>query len=250
VFPVDGAQAGQQRPTRTSGVIAAEATLKVSWPWDDPLELGTEVEILRLIPAVRELGRAGWNEIVNDVLRDIPTIRRHPVTAVDGQVQYAVPAYLETEDQAIGIYDPGSPATQAQVLSQNLQSISYDGEHVNIALWGGYAAGSEFYLAVYQPTSTRVNQGGVWADTPDGLVSDDDEALAPRRLVQAMAIERAAHLELTRPDARSRPMWQAAQERWAPLAAGLKRRLVPSRPDQRLTLGTTGTPTWPKGLYR
>ena len=246
VYPTDGAQAGVQRPTRQNGLSVSATTLRVSWPWPAPLELGTEVEVLRLVPAVTELGRQGWREIINSVLHDIPTIRRYPITAT-GAVRYDVPVWLEAEDQAIGIYDPESTGANA-VLSQNLKSIRYDGEVVMIELWTGYSAGSIFSLAAYQPTSTRIKTASGWDDAADGLVDDADEALAHRTLVRAMAIQRAAEMELERPDPRSKAMWQRTLSEWTPIAAGLKARLVPAR-HTIMTVGTSGGSGWPKGLF-
>lgn len=248
VLPTTGAQAGQQRITRTNGLSPTSATLKVTWGWPAPLETGTEVELLRLIPATTDLGRSGWNEIINDVLRDIPTYRRHPVEATEGTTRYAVPFYLAAEDQAIGVFDPsrGGP----ELLSQNLKSIRWDAETVEIELWHGYPAGAVFHLAVYQPAGHRVLPAGgtVWGDDADGLADDADETVADRRLVRAMAIVRAAELELRRPDPRSRPMWTAALAEFTPVAASLKRRIVPARP-RHMTVGAPAVSGWPKQLF-
>lgn len=248
VYPASGAQLGRERPVRPNGLTPSTSTLKVSWAWPAALASGVEVEILRLVPATRQPGgRNGWREIINDVLADIPTIRRYPITATAGTVAYAVPVWLEAEDQAIGIYDPQVTGENPN-LSQNLRSIRYDGETVSLELWSPYSAGNVFYLAVYQPASTRVRSGGSWADSTTGLVNDDDEALAHRRLVQAMAIQRAAEQELERPDPRSKAMWERALDRWTPIAAGLKRRLVPARPSH-LAVSPPVQSQWPKELF-
>lgn len=249
VLPTTGAQLGLQRTVRSNGLIPAASALRVTWDWPAPLAEGTEVEILRLVPAVRELGRPGWRELLNEVLSDIPTIRRYPVTATDQTVRYAVPVWMDTEDQAIGIFGPGGGVGAPEIITSNLKEIRYDGETAEIELWSGYSPGSVFHLAVYQPVGTRVKSGGVWADSSLGLVDDDDEVQAPRRLVQAMAIERAARMELERPDARSKAMWQGVLARWTPVAAGLKRRLVPARPRPQMTLAGPGVSQWPKQLY-
>lgn len=248
VYPTTGAQAGAQRRVRTGGLSPGTETLWVTRGWDAPLAAGTTCELLQLIPAVAALGRSGWREIVNSVLRDTPTIRRHPITAQAGTVRYVVPIWLEAEDQAIGIYGPEA-STEAGILSSNLKSIRYDGEQVELELWSGYAVGSVFSLAAYQPTASRIKSAGVWAESTVGLVEDDDEALAPRTLVRALSLVRAAELELQRPDPRYKGLWERALLRWTPIAAGLRARMVPKRPAPTMTVGAPAASGWPKGLF-
>lgn len=250
-YPVAGAQSGQQRAVRGKGISTSPGGLVVTRDWAAPIASGVEVELHRLIPARRALGRNGWLEILNATLRDIPIERRWAMTATAGTTAYTtVPAWFETEAQAIGLYDPTTGA-ENPMLSDNLRGFRFDGGTLTVELWSAYSAGSVFNLALHQPAATRVRAAGVWTDSTAGLVNETDEVPVHRTLLKAMAIERAARQELTRPDPRYKLMWEVALSRWQPVAARLKAEIAPKpRPSRLYVAPMSAGASWPKQLDR
>jgi hypothetical protein len=249
----DGAHAGEQRRLADSGYNNTSGRLVVSRPYSGPVEQHVEVEILGLVPAIRQLGEPGWREHANACLRDLWVSRYLTVDVpaphvVSHNLTLAHP-WLTDRRQVTDLLDQPASTSEVTLPGTNLRGVRNDGGTVWLDLWSPYAAGSQFQIPARAPGHTWVRHAGVWGASSVGLVEDDDETAAPYDLVRVMMVERALrHLMLQAP-ATEAATWRTQHQMYAAAAATVKQRYLQHGPTVMRLTPAGGTSTWPKDLY-
>jgi hypothetical protein len=222
-----GDQAGEQRMLISGGYDGPDGAAVVDYPFDDPLEATTEIEIA-VLPALDYLGVTGATPIVNDALQS-QWLRDRLTFTGDGTYSYSLQTYpwLLSTNQIIGLVDSlGVPTGGNPTLAATPWRIRYNGDTRYLETDTPYSTGTEFQIETYRPANTLIKTGGIWG-SGDGLVNESDEAVPPLYLVKTIGLAFAYQQMLARSewDERLKPSaarFEREYTRWGRAAAQLK----------------------------
>lgn len=192
LYVTSGAEAGQQRRLVSRGWDGPLGALVVDYPFDAALAPGSTFE-LSVLPAEEYLGTAGLNDLLNEALETLPVIDYTSITltATGGvpDTEYSLADYEWPIKSVQAVcYPRTSTASERRREMPRRWDFVQDAEAPILSfreLPG--QVGDEIDVKLHRPAHTRIRQGGIWADTTEGLADDDDEALYDVRPVVAAA---------------------------------------------------------------
>ena len=247
VYWPTGTLAGQQRPIGTSALDVTTGTLTVATPFSTTTPTATEFEIHLRYPVKRGAGTptvGGLTEIINDTLRRLWYEDWISVTAVSGQLRYAldITAYPWLTDTArvLDVFSPADPTSSVRHPTTQAWDIEDDAAAPTLVLADGFSTGP-FFLKVARPAWTSIKIAGVWTEVTQaalnggqaGLSAYSDETHAHADDVLALAItESMNHLGMKQPSM-DKSLWEERRRYWADVAARCKFLRLPRRTRSR-----------------
>lgn len=247
-----GALGGQQRRVKIGGFSAASGTLTMSRSYSGLCPAGSVVELHGRLPAIRsDDGRTGINDCINWALEVCPQVIRLEMAGATGQFQYGLDDFpwLTDQVQVGAVYDPVTNSGENPLAHAGGGRLRLDAETPLLELDTPYSTGQTFTVELAIPGDRWIKTGGAWGRSDRGLVSDDDEALVDRRLVEQVALAYAYRALAGQTEPKESDYWlrrAEAQERRAGwIRYWSQGQLKPSDHG----VGVVGGRNWPTTTY-
>lgn len=224
LYATSGNVAGQQGRIALNGFDPTTGTFTTTSVFSTTPASGVVWLYSATMPVIRNQGRSGIREAINQGLAAITYRDEIVMTGVANQYAYALSSlpWLGEFGRIVDVLDPPVFAGANPEPTWRSWNVRYDASAPYLELGAPYNAGDAFRLVVRRGANTFIKAAGVWTDTTAGLVNDTDEADVEEQVLKVFALWKAYSALARQGTPQERAVWEPFRRKYEASATQIK----------------------------